>query len=195
MRRSVLDGVAPPDMVLPASFSQDNQAALDALLAACAAEAACARDHPELRAHLEGVLASLPRTVKAAHPLTGRVEEFVLGKDMLLGALRNALYAPQLAAALPAAIDNAARGDFAGLIGLNSMFASRKAMRLATGMHLSVVCAEDVPRLRLAGDRPGAGVRQRIRPLLRADVRGLAARRCSGRLLHDGRERVARAGR
>ena len=155
VRRSVLDGAVPPDMVLPASFSQDNQAALDALLAACAAESACARDHPELRVHLEGVLASLPRTIKAAHPLTGRVEEFVFGKDMLLGALRNALYAPQIAAALPAAIDNASHGDFAGLIGLNSMFASRKAMRLATGMHLSVVCAEDVPRLHLAGDRPG----------------------------------------
>lgn len=155
VRRSVLDGVAPPDMVLPASFSQDNQAALDALLAACAAEATCARDHPELRSHLEGLLASLPRTVKVAHPLTGHLEEFVLGKDMLLGALRNALYAPQLAAALPAAIDNASRGDFAGLIGLNSTFNSRKATRLATGMHLSVVCAEDVPRLNVSSDRPG----------------------------------------
>jgi pimeloyl-ACP methyl ester carboxylesterase len=115
VRRSVLDGVAPPDMALPASFSLDNQAALDALLAACAAEAACKRDHPELRARFEALLASLPRTVKAAHPLTGRVEQFVVGRDMLLGAVRNALYAPQIAAALPAAIDAAAGGDFAGL--------------------------------------------------------------------------------
>ncbi|HEY3633751.1 MAG TPA: alpha/beta fold hydrolase [Caldimonas sp.] len=156
VRRSVLDGAVPPDMVLPASFSEDNQAALDALLAACAAEAACAREHPELRAQVAALLASLPRTIKAAHPLTGRSEEFVLSRDMLLGALRNALYAPQLAAALPAAIDMAAHGDFAGLVGLNATFTSRKAMRIATGMHLSVVCAEDVPRLRLAGDRPGA---------------------------------------
>jgi len=80
VRRSVLDGVAPPDMALPASFSLDNQAALDALLAACAAEAACKRDHPELRARFEALLASLPRTVKAAHPLTGRVEQFVVGR-------------------------------------------------------------------------------------------------------------------
>ena len=29
-------------------------------------------------------------------------------------------------------------------------------MRLATGMHLSVVCAEDVPRLASRGDKPGA---------------------------------------
>ena len=33
VRRLVLDGVAPPDMVLPASFSTDGQAAFDAMLA------------------------------------------------------------------------------------------------------------------------------------------------------------------
>ena len=155
VRRSVLDGVAPPDMALPASFSLDNQAALDALLAACAAEAACARDHPDLRARFEALLASLPRTVKAAHPLTGRSEQFVVGRDMLLGAVRNALYAPQIAAALPAAIDAASGGDFAGLLGLNATFAARKSSRIATGMHLSVVCAEDVPRMATSSDRPG----------------------------------------
>jgi pimeloyl-ACP methyl ester carboxylesterase len=156
VRRSVIDGVAPPDMALPASFSVDNQAAFDSLVAACAADPACARDHPGLHARFAALLQSLPRTVKAAHPLTGRLEEFVLGRDMLLGAVRSALYVPALAAALPEAIDAAARGDFAGLVGLYATFVSRKATKLATGMHLSVVCAEDVPRLRLVGDKPGA---------------------------------------
>ena len=36
VRRTVLDGVAPPDMVLPTSFLQDGQAALDALIKASA---------------------------------------------------------------------------------------------------------------------------------------------------------------
>nr|WP_329718688.1 alpha/beta fold hydrolase [Caldimonas sp.] len=156
VRRSVIDGVAPPDLAMPASFSRDNQAALDALFAACTAEPACARDHPELRAHFESLLASLPRTVKAAHPLTGRSEEFVLGRDMLLGAVRNALYAPQIAAALPEAIDAAQRGDVAGIVGLHATFSARKTTRIAEGMHLSIVCAEDVPRVRESGDAPGA---------------------------------------
>jgi len=156
VRRSVIDGVAPPDMALPSSFSFDNQAAFDALLAACAAEPACARDHPDLQRRFAALLQSLPRTVKAAHPLSGRAEEFVLTRDMLLGAVRSALYVPALAAALPEAIDTASRGEFAGLVGLNATFTSRKATRLATGMHLSVVCAEDVPRLRVNGDKPGA---------------------------------------
>jgi len=156
VRRSVLDGVAPPDMALPASFSFDNQAAFDGLLAACAAEPACARDHPDLHRRFAALLQSLPRTVKVAHPLSGRAEEFVVTRDLLLGAVRSALYAPALAAALPEAIDTASRGDFAGLVGLNATFMARKAMRLATGMHLSVVCAEDVPRLGANNDRPGA---------------------------------------
>jgi pimeloyl-ACP methyl ester carboxylesterase len=67
VRRMVLDGVAPADMVLPASQSVDNQQAFDSLLAACAAEPACARNHPDLRQRFDALLRSLPRQVQAAH--------------------------------------------------------------------------------------------------------------------------------
>ena len=156
VRRSVIDGVAPPDMALPASFSTDNQAAFESLASACAAEPACAKAHPDLRVHFAALLQGLPHRVKEAHPLTGRQEEFSLTRDMVLGAVRGALYSPALAAALPEAIDAAARGEWAGLIGLNATSVPRKATKLATGMHLSVVCAEDVPRLAASGDKPGA---------------------------------------
>ena len=47
VRRAVLDGVAPADMVLPAAFSTDNQAALDAAAARPAqADAALQRAPP-----------------------------------------------------------------------------------------------------------------------------------------------------
>ncbi|MEP6739372.1 MAG: alpha/beta hydrolase, partial [Caldimonas sp.] len=155
VRRSVIDGVAPPDMALPASFSTDNQAAFDSLAAACAADPACATAHRDLRPHFAALLQGLPRQAKGAQALTGREEEFTLTRDMVLGAVRGALYSPWMAAALPQAIDAAAHGDFAGLIGLNATSVSRKATRLATGMHLSVVCAEDVPRLATSADKPG----------------------------------------
>jgi pimeloyl-ACP methyl ester carboxylesterase len=156
VRRSVLDGVAPADMALPASSSLDNQAAFDALVAACAAEPSCARDHPELRAHFAGLLQSLPRPVTTANPLTGREESLLVSRAMVLGAVRSALYVPAFAAALPEAIDAAARGDWRGLAGLNAAFSSGKATQLATGMHLSVVCAEDVPRLATQANAAGA---------------------------------------
>ena len=155
VRRVVLDGVAPPDMVLPASFSGDSQAAFDAMAAACDAEAECARRHPRLREHWRALLASLPRRVSVAHPLTGRVESFVLTRDLVLGAVRGPLYLPAVAAALPLAIEEAAAGRFEPLAGLNSLFGARKGAALAMGMHFAVVCAEDVPRLGRSGDAPG----------------------------------------
>ncbi len=156
VRRSVIDGVAPPDMVLPASFAVDGQAAFESLLAACATDPVCAGQHPTLRADWSTLLASLPQPVSLAHPLTGRAEKFVLTVDMLQAAVRGPLYSPALAAGLPAAITEAARGNFAALLGLSASLASRRAAKVALGMHFSVVCAEDVPLLAPAAE-PGAG--------------------------------------
>lgn len=151
VRRTVIDGVAPPDMALPASFSTDGQAALDQLFAAHA------KTLPELRADWQALLASLPRAVTVTQPLTGQPERFTLTHDLLLRAVRPPLYQPALAAALPAAIQAAAKnGRFDGLFGLTSAFGGGKDMRLAMGMHFSVVCAEDAPHLADATDKPGA---------------------------------------
>ncbi len=147
VRRAVLDGVAPPDMVLPASFSIDNEAAWQALVASCAAELACAAAHPRLGDRLASLLSSLPREVTARHPLTGREERFTLTRDLVTGAVLGALYAPALAAALPEAIDAAAHGELGPLIGLSATLTARKSSRLSLGMHLSVICAEDLPGL------------------------------------------------
>ena len=156
VRRTVIDGVAPPDMALPASFSTDGQAAFDALLAACAREVECNRLYPGLRTDWATLLRSLPKTVSAAHPLTGTAEQFTLTRQMLLSAVRGPLYVPSMAAGLPAAITAAAQGRFEALLGLGAMLASRKGQQVAMGMHFSVVCAEDMPLLDRAVDTPGA---------------------------------------
>lgn len=159
VRRTVLDGVAPPDMVLPASFSTDGQAALDAALLACEQDSLCAKQYPRLRQQWAALLQGLPRAVSVLHPVTGLPEHFTLTRDLLLRSLRAPLYVPALTSALPAAIDAASQGRWEGLLGLGSGMAGgggkRKATRLAMGMHFSVVCAEDVPRLGKALDAPG----------------------------------------
>ncbi len=156
VRRVVLDGVAPPDMALPAAFSIDNQAALDALFKACEAEAACRARHPALRADWRATLASLPRTVRVAHPLTGQTETLTLTREAVLGLVRGPLYAPVLASALPQALADAAAGRFEALLGLAAALGGGRGLQLAEGMHFSVVCAEDLPRLAQATDVPGA---------------------------------------
>ena len=159
VRRVVIDGVAPPDMVLPASFSTDAQAALDALFAACQAEPACAKAHPQLRERWAALLKSLPREVSVAHPVTGRDERLTLTRELVTGLVRPPLYAPLIASALPLAIEEAAQGRFTALLGLTSAMAGGRGnpLRLAEGMHFSVICAEDFPRLQAgaSADRPG----------------------------------------
>ena len=159
VRRLVLDGVAPPDMVLPASFSPDNQAALDAVFAACEADTApagCRARHPQLAERWRALLASLPRPATLRHPLTGREEAITVSRDLLLSQVRLPLYAPALASAVPAALEAAIAGDFSPLVAMSLGMSSRRESRLAQGMHLSVICAEDYPRLDQATDRPGA---------------------------------------
>jgi pimeloyl-ACP methyl ester carboxylesterase len=156
VRRAVIDGVAPPDMVLPAAFSTDNQAALDAVFSACEADPACSARYPALRADWRGLLATLPREVRVMHPVTGEVQDLALGRDTLLGLVRTPLYVPALASALPLALSEAARGRFEPLVGLATALQGGRAGALAEGMHFSVVCAEDLPRLAQAADPPGA---------------------------------------
>ena len=143
VRRAVLDGVAPPDRRLPDTAAADNQAALDALLQACADAPACATRHPGLAAGLAALLASLPREVLLPHPLSGRLERVLMSPDGLLSLLRAPLYSPVLAAALPAAIAEAAAGRWAPLAALAAALGGSGG-GLATGMHLSVICAEDL---------------------------------------------------
>jgi pimeloyl-ACP methyl ester carboxylesterase len=157
VRRAVIDGVAPPDMVLPASFSPDNQAALDALFAACEQDKACAAREPKLAERWRVLLASLPRKVMLAHPVTGRSESLELTRDVLLGMVRGPLYAPALTAPLPTAIGEATRGRLEPLAALALSFSGgRRGLQMAAGMHFAVVCAEDFPRLAHSADKPGA---------------------------------------
>ena len=152
VRRLVLDGVAPPDMALPASSAADAQRAFDALLAACEADPACRRDHPDLRRAWSAWLARLPQPVSVQHPLTGLPEQFTLTRAMAMSAVRGALYTPVLMQALPVAMHEATLGRPQGLLTLGSSLTGRKGSGLAMGMHFSVVCSEDLPRGRALPD-------------------------------------------
>ena len=154
VRRAVIDGVAPPDMVLPAAFSLDNQAAFDQMFVACEKEPACAARYPHLRQQWRDLLASLPRELTLPHPITQREERLTLTREMVVAMVRQPLYVPALAAALPLAVSEAAQGSFLPLLGLGG---ARRGMGLAQGMHFSVVCAEDMPRTSTDSPSPDFG--------------------------------------
>jgi pimeloyl-ACP methyl ester carboxylesterase len=155
VRRAVIDGVAPPDMVLMRSLGVDAQLALDRLVDDCEKTPSCHQPYPQLRAQLAALWASLPREVTVDHPVTGVRETVTLSRDALASMLRQPLYVPALASALPAAIDAASQGRFNPLFTLATGLSSPgKGRGLAMGMHFSVVCAEDAPRLGAAGPAP-----------------------------------------
>jgi pimeloyl-ACP methyl ester carboxylesterase len=145
VRRAVIDGVAPPDMRLPESMGTDSLAAMDALLAACAQEASCAKRHPQLASQWAGLLASLPLTVQLTHQVSGQLQPVRIERESLASMVRVPLYSPVWASALPMAIAEAASGRWGPLAALSGSMGHGPGSKLATGMHFSVVCAEDMP--------------------------------------------------
>jgi pimeloyl-ACP methyl ester carboxylesterase len=162
VRSAVLDGAAPPDMALPASFAVDAQASLDALIAACRRDARCNTRYPDLAASIDRLLTRVTGDgvdTEVAHPLTGRAEHVRIDRDMLSAVLRVPLYSPPLAALLPYALAEAGRGNFAPLLATGSSLSARVAENFAEGMHFAVVCVEDMPRVDAAARSSAAATR------------------------------------
>lgn len=150
VRSVVLDGVAPPSLALPESFARDAGQVLEKMFVACAKEVQCAKRYADLKPALDELLATLakkPRSVNIADPVTGVVREIKVTREMLLSTIFPALYAPEMMAMLPASLAKARQGDYAALMAMSALFSEFAEEKLARGMQLSVVCAEDVPRI------------------------------------------------
>lgn len=151
VRSVVLDGVAPHDMRLPLYTARDAQRALDRLFADCAADRECVRAFPALAADAAALFARLERekpTVHGVHPRTGLPLSLPLTRRDAALVVFRALYVPELASLLPRVLTDAAAGNFQGLLALAFSSAPEGDTRdMALGMHLSVVCAEDIPRI------------------------------------------------
>ncbi len=153
VRSVVIDGVAPPSMALPLYFGRDAGAAYEKMLAACDKEARCAKAFPELKTRVEKLLAALaqkPRKANIADPLTGNSREIDVTRDMVLMSVFSTLYVPEMAALLPANLTAAENGNFAPLLAQGALFGDFAEDKIAFGMRMSVVCAEDLPRISAA---------------------------------------------
>jgi pimeloyl-ACP methyl ester carboxylesterase len=135
-------------MALPDSSGDDGEAALESMFKACEQEAACAKKHPDLRQRWNRLWKSLPQTTTLDHPVDGRRETLSVTPEMLASWVRGPLYVPSLASGLPAALSAASEGRWEGLAGLNAVLSARQGLNgVALGMHFSVVCSEDQPRV------------------------------------------------
>jgi pimeloyl-ACP methyl ester carboxylesterase len=150
VRTIVLDGVAPPDMRLPLFAPRDVQRAFDRLMADCEADAACNAAYPDLGARARALMARLesdPPLVPVVHPRTGERGEVRMTARIVAGIFTATLYQPLAASLLPALIARAEQNDFQSMLALASMGDTGAPPNLSVGMQLSVICAEDGPRV------------------------------------------------
>ncbi len=147
VRSAVLDGVAPSRLRLPLDLAVDADHALSDMIAACSAQASCAKHYPGLSRQVDQLFESLSHgslNARIVDPVTGSVSHLPLGSDTFFAWLRQPLYNPLTASLTPDAVASAASGDFGTLAALNLSVSGDMFDQLSLGMHLSVVCSEDM---------------------------------------------------
>ncbi len=159
IRAAILDGVAPPQMTLFASFAEDAQATLDKLAADCRADGVCSEHFGDVRLTLTKLLQQFsiaPRTVHMQHPRTGELASVPVTRAGLAMAVRSLLYSADLQSLLPLALADAATGDFASLAAQTLTLTGSAEDTTSFGLLLEIACAEDVPRLSATDGQRGA---------------------------------------
>jgi len=139
-RSVVIDGVGPVDVNLPLSYAASAQQSLERVFAA-AAVPNLSRDFASILRRLD--LAPVPATVRSRDGTPAKVQ---MSRGDFVYAVRGILYGANAVRVLPDMIAHAASS------GNLDAFAQAYYQRdvgleraIANGLHLSVLCAEDVP--------------------------------------------------
>jgi pimeloyl-ACP methyl ester carboxylesterase len=146
VRTLMLDSVAPADMRLPVAIALDAQRTLLDLVSTCEQDQACNTQHPALRQTLERMFSAASTPLTITDPYTQQKQTYIVDTMAIAQALRTPLYVPSMASGLPHAVLRAAQGDGDALLALANSFGA-DSEDTSLGMHLSVVCAEDVDRI------------------------------------------------
>jgi pimeloyl-ACP methyl ester carboxylesterase len=146
VRSAVLDGVAPPQIPIGGDFGEYAQRALQSVIADCTADTECANAFPLLEKRFYMILANLeqPKVVHLPHPTTFEIEQFTIDKNLFLGTLQQLLYDPTTSSLIPFTITAAYDENWSPLIALGNRDSFGQ---ISIGLYLSIVCAEDVPRI------------------------------------------------
>jgi pimeloyl-ACP methyl ester carboxylesterase len=142
-RAVVLDAAAPVGLSVLASGGKTPDRTLEAVLAACEKDAACAKRFPTLRADFAAMLARAdvgPVSGIAPDPVNGRRGGFSLDRLGIGNAIRVALYSKTTTELLPFAITEAAKDNWAPVLG---MMSATLDDQLSMGAQFSMLCAED----------------------------------------------------
>lgn len=155
VRSMILDGVVPPTLALGNDHAKNLEAALASIFQRCRDDRACfeafgdpAEDLSRLKLQLRS--AAKPVRYRDTKNWALRDEEFSFGHLAL--TVRLFAYAPESAALLPHALNEAAAGRFETLMAQSDMVLGELGESIMHGMQLSVICSEDAGRFVLDPD-------------------------------------------
>jgi pimeloyl-ACP methyl ester carboxylesterase len=150
VRSAILDGVAPPSMIVSLDVWRTRDAALSAVLDACAQSEACRTAHPDLPARLAAIRDKLGAegiNVTFTDPRTGVPRQQRITFDHIIGALQPLTYAPEISALTAEIIGRVGAGDYGPLYASLLFVTGDLADQLNNALYYSVTCAEDAPRI------------------------------------------------
>jgi len=150
VRTAVLDGLAPTNMRLPLFFPRDSERAFNLLVKDCESDEGCRAAYPNFGERFRALMARLekaPATVTVTHPRTGERGEVRIDARLVANVVVMVLYSPVASALVPAIVERAEQNDFQGMLALAGLNDSGGEPNMSAGMQLSVICAEDAPRI------------------------------------------------
>ena len=150
VRSLLLDGVVPPGLALGSEHSINLETTLKAILGRCADEPACRDafgDPYQTLYTLRDRARAQPTTVLVPDPRTFATRELRLDESAVAVIARLFAYAPETAALLPLLLDEAREGRPEPLVAQAALVYDALTGQINHGMQLSVICAEDAPRL------------------------------------------------
>lgn len=140
IRTMVLDSPAPLVGHQLSLRAVRTASALRKVFAACGVHPACAVRFPDPAADLALVRKSLPDRLVLPHPQTGQAEALEMDDRRLAIMLERIVKTPARAAALPAALHAAAKGEWSALVGLSALGWSAQDGAFAWELWLADAC-------------------------------------------------------
>ncbi len=148
-RSVILDGVVQVGLNLAGGeIARRWDQSFDKLNKRCQQTPACQQAHGDLRASYEQLQARFseePVTVTVPHPYTAKPTEYTFNEFSLFSAARLMAYSDEQLALMPLLLSETKAGHYNFVASQIIQMEENFSAQFATGMHNSVMCAEDAP--------------------------------------------------
>jgi len=152
VRTVTLRAVYPTTIPVPLYAPRYNQRSLDRLLDDCARDEKCRQSFPDLKRDFQtalDLLTSSPEKITVTDPRVNKPVELAITRGVFAGAIRQLLFDSNSQRFIPVIVRGAAKRDYAPLKTLVGQ-ALRTIGGINFGMNTSVICSEEIPRIKPA---------------------------------------------